>query len=144
MSKHRREKKNHGSQSEHVETGGVKGRALAQQDQYSKGRQERGCVSAQTEEGEKTLAEPSLRLVLVEWVDSYGCSASWQSLAESTPAPMVCRSVGWLLHDTTDWKVIVPHLSDANHQNTEQQGCGDMTIPTRSILSVTDLTTHQA
>ena len=144
MTKHHHRRPNHGSQREYVEAGCVEGRALAPQAQYAKERQERGGVSANAEEREKTLAEPGLRLVLVEWVDSYGCSDTWQSLAGSTPAPLVCRSVGWLLHDTADCKVIVPHLSDASHQHTDQQGCGDMAIPTMAILGMTDLVTKTA
>lgn len=80
-----------------------------------------------------------MRLVLVEWLDSYGCSASWQDISGSPAAPLVCRSVGWLLHDTDDCKVIIPHLSDPSHEHANQQGCGDMAIPTRAVLNIVDL-----
>lgn len=81
-----------------------------------------------------------MRLVLVEWLDSYGCSSVWQNLTDDAPPVMVCRSVGWLLHDTDDCKVIIPHLSDASHPQTERaQGCGDMTIPTRAVIRLVDL-----
>lgn len=81
----------------------------------------------------------SYRLVLIEWVDSYGCSSEWADLEGCNPAPMVCRSVGWLIHDGKDCKVIVPHLSQHEHPNAGQQGCGDMTIPTSAVLSVADV-----
>ena len=76
------------------------------------------------------------RLVLIEWVDSFGCSADWQELDENfQPKPIVCKSVGWLLFDGSECKVIVPHVADA----IKQQGCGDMTIPTNCILRISDL-----
>ena len=80
-----------------------------------------------------------MRLVFIEWVDSFGCSSSWQSLEGSIPSLLKCRSVGWLLHDTEECKVIVPHISDQNHSQTSQQGCGDMTIPTRAIVKMVDI-----
>jgi len=52
---------------------------------------------------------------------------------------MKCRSVGWLLHDTKECKVVVPHLSEENHAEAAQQGCGDMTIPTQAIIRMIDL-----
>jgi hypothetical protein len=52
---------------------------------------------------------------------------------------MVCQSVGWLVHDDEICKVIVPHVSQPNHPATEQQGCGDMTIPVVAIRKITEL-----
>ncbi len=80
-----------------------------------------------------------MRLVMIEWVDSFGCSADWQELAEvCQPKPIVCKSVGWLFSDGPECKVIVPHIADAS-ENTAQQGCGDMTIPTTCIRRIVDL-----
>ncbi len=39
-------------------------------------------------------AESLMAPVLVEWHDSYGCSASWQPLDMIEPAALVYRSVG--------------------------------------------------
>lgn len=80
-----------------------------------------------------------MRLVLIEWLDSYGCSSNWQLLEGCVPHLLHCRSVGWLVHDGEDCKVIVPHMTNADHPTSPQQGCGDMTIPTKAILSFTDL-----
>jgi len=80
-----------------------------------------------------------MRLVLVEWVDSFGCSAQWQEILEVAPTPLHCQSVGWLAHDTEVCKVIIPHLSVVGHEHSLQQGCGDMTIPTSAILRMIDL-----
>lgn len=74
------------------------------------------------------------RLVLIEWIDAYGCSSSWQDLSELEPKVLLVRSVGWLLHDNDDSKTIVPHFAEEpNH------GVGDMHIPTISIKRIVDL-----
>jgi len=80
-----------------------------------------------------------MRLVMIEWVDSYGCSSNWQILKDCYAKPLLCRSVGWLFHDGDDCKVIIPHLSDTKSEEIPPQGCGDMSIPTKSILNITDL-----
>jgi hypothetical protein len=81
-----------------------------------------------------------MRLVLIEWLDSFGCSADWQPLEGCLTKPLRCRSVGWLLHDGDDCKIVVPHLSNA-HENVSPQGCGDMTIPSAAIVAISDLET---
>jgi hypothetical protein len=81
-----------------------------------------------------------VRLVLIEWLDSFGCSSNWTEIDKSEPPkPLVCRSVGWLLHDGKDCKVVIPHISDVEHKNAAHQGCGDMTIPTKSIVRISSL-----
>lgn len=80
-----------------------------------------------------------MRLVLIEWLDSVGCSSEWRRLEVDHPQPLTCRSVGWLVHDGDECKVIVPHVTEATGEEVTRQGCGDMTIPTKAILSVTEL-----
>jgi hypothetical protein len=80
-----------------------------------------------------------VRLVLVEWIDAFGCASEWAELTDIPPDTLRCRSVGWLLHDTPECKVIVPHLSDPRHESAKPQGCGDMTIPTQAVLKIIDL-----
>lgn len=80
-----------------------------------------------------------MRLVLIEWIDSFGCSSTWQELDDiEKPTPMICRSVGWLLSDDDKCVVIVPHVTD-EHKSTPRQGCGDMTIPRVCIVCMKDL-----
>jgi len=75
-------------------------------------------------------------LVLCEWEDSYGCSQNWQAIeADGEPQLMTCKSVGWVIRKNRRCIVIVPHLS-LNTELAEQQGCGDMTIPTASIVRI--------
>lgn len=75
-----------------------------------------------------------MRLVYVEWLDSFGCSASWQKLSAGSIEPMLCKSVGWLLHDGPSCKVVVPHVSEGT-----DEGCGDMTIPNAAIVTLTEI-----
>lgn len=82
---------------------------------------------------------PAMRLVMVEWVDSFGCSSDWQDLSDDRePKPMICRSVGWLFHDGPDCKVLVPHVADVP-DGAPRQGCGDMTIPAVCVRRMVDL-----
>ena len=80
---------------------------------------------------------PEPRLVLIEWVDSFGCSATWETLSEIQPKALRCRSVGWLIHDGDDCKLVVPHLAEVDGERRD--GCGDMTIPTRAVVRIQDL-----
>lgn len=109
-------------------------RENAQQSTREQGSEKRGRIGAVAEARQEKRPD----LVLVEWVDSFGCSPSWENINGEPPSPLICRSVGWLLHDTPACKVIVPHLTQPNGA-VSQQGCGDMTIPTRAVLSVTKL-----
>lgn len=76
------------------------------------------------------------QLLLVEWVDSYGCSPVWEPIAEIKPEICHARSVGWLVAENNECITIVPHVSETA---VRPQGCGDMTIPRRSIVKITKL-----
>ena len=84
--------------------------------------------------------KPFMPLVLVEWVDSHS-GRGWKDLTEldSITEALFCKSVGWLRMKTKDIITIVPHI--AGEQSTELvlQGCGDMTIPRKSILKIVRL-----
>jgi hypothetical protein len=80
----------------------------------------------------------SPRLVLIEWEDSHG-DGVWQQLDDSLEdRAVVCRSVGWLVLDGEQAKVVAPHMSQ-QEPGVPLQGCGIMTIPTRAVLRVTPL-----
>ena len=74
------------------------------------------------------------RLVFVEWVDSVQ-GDGWEPLKEVSTDDLRFHSVGWLVLETEDRCVLVPHISA-----DKKQGCGIMTIPTRAIISMRDLT----
>lgn len=81
-----------------------------------------------------------MKLVLVEWLDSHS-GRGWQDFErlEQAAEPLYCRSVGWIARENKDCKVLVPHISGEKNGNTALQGCGDLTIPTASILKTTVL-----
>jgi hypothetical protein len=89
--------------------------------------------------GHAVLGPKKVKLVVIEWLDSFGCSSTWTSLSDCKPQPLRCKSVGWLLHDGDDCKVLVPHIAQENGNIEQAQGCGDMTIPTAAILSIREL-----
>jgi hypothetical protein len=80
------------------------------------------------------------KLVMIEWLDSQGPTGSWRYLEESslgvTLNDMICKSVGWLIYNGKDCKRIIPHLSG---EGKELQGRGDLAIPSRAIVKITEL-----
>ena len=79
------------------------------------------------------------RLVLIEWEDSHS-NGAWQEVGgEIEDRALVCRSVGWLVLDGENAKVVAPHIND-QEPGVALQACGVMTIPARSVLAVTELT----
>lgn len=123
----------YGKKRENVQIRRVKGERSASQSAQLSRRKKRRRVSVDASARQEEVTQP---LVLIEWLDSFGCSANWQNIQIESVAPLVCRSVGWLVYDGADCKVVVPHLTDPKHQFATQQGCGDMTIPVCAIVSV--------
>lgn len=83
------------------------------------------------------MKEDDYRLVLIEWEDSHGVSSAWEYITQCKPSVVVCQSVGWLIYDGKECKVLVPHLTKSEH--VKRQGCGDMTIPTAAVLKIVRL-----
>ena len=86
----------------------------------------------------KGPAEP--KLVMVEWVDSH-TGRGWEPFEKfnESATPLYCRSVGWLVVDNEECKVIVPHIGGERDGDPMLQGCGDMTIPTVAVKKITVL-----
>lgn len=62
-------------------------------------------------------------LVLVTWVDSRQTEGSWQFLSDlSPPAPVICRSVGWLVHDGPDCLIVAQSLGDVADDDIQTAG----------------------
>ena len=75
-----------------------------------------------------------MKIVLVEWVDSY-FGRGWSDndvLIEETKEKFVCTSVGWLMNENKDFILIVPHRS-------KNQGSGNITIPKSCVISMKTL-----
>lgn len=82
-----------------------------------------------------------MRLVLIEWVDSHGTLEGWHILdkEELSAEPLKCHSVGWLFHDGADCKIIIPHIGGIESNRLPLQGRGNLTIPTKAILKLSEL-----
>jgi hypothetical protein len=82
-----------------------------------------------------------MKLVLIEWLDSHSGRGGWtdRNQFSGVATPLYCRSVGWLMENRKDCKVIVPHLAGEKNSGIVIQGCGDLTIPTAAITKVTVL-----
>jgi hypothetical protein len=76
-------------------------------------------------------------IILIEWVDSHS-GKGWETLdkLKEKAEPLYCRSVGWLITETEECKVIVPHIAGEENGDIVFQGCGDMVIPTKAIVKV--------
>lgn len=80
------------------------------------------------------------RLVLVEWVDSHS-GQGWQPLDEIARGaiPVYCRSVGWLVSEANGMKVLVAHVSGEGNEDIRKYGKGDIAIPERAIVRLSNL-----
>jgi hypothetical protein len=80
------------------------------------------------------------RLVIIRWQDSRQPCGQWRYLsALPEHKPVEVASVGWLLKDTEEIKVLCQNIGDlASPDNA--QASGIMTIPTRCVLSIETLT----
>jgi hypothetical protein len=80
------------------------------------------------------------KLVLIEWLDSHSGSG-WKTVEqlERVAMPLYCRSVGWLVAERKECKVIVPHIGGEKNGDAMLIGCGDLTIPTDAIIKTTVL-----
>mgnify|MGYP001606881071 FL=1 len=80
-----------------------------------------------------TSAAEKPRLIMIEWLDSHH-TEGWHSESPATK-PLTCRSVGWLVYDGEHAKIIAPHMTDEE----VAQRCGEMTIPSRSVIRIRSL-----
>ena len=81
-----------------------------------------------------------MKIERIEWRDSFGCSPNWGSLDKDMIKPLHCVSVGLVIHEDEDCVVVAPHWTEQHPGMDTQHYCGDMTIPTVSIVSRTELT----
>lgn len=90
------------------------------------------------------------QLVLIEWVDSRQITSQWQRLNElgdggdggdgcgGWPRAVRCLSVGWLMVDTDEVKVLAPNLGDIEDP-TDLQAMGLIPIPSRCVIRKIEL-----
>jgi hypothetical protein len=86
-------------------------------------------VEASTMNGEQ-----SPPLVLIEWLDSGQPVPTWQWLEHIEPRrPHLCVSVGFLMQDDADAKVLAPNLGASNGSSDWDQASGVITIPASAV-----------
>lgn len=78
-------------------------------------------------------------LVMVEWEDSAQPIPAWSYLASfEAPGIIRCASVGWLVRDDEEMKVVAPNMGGLDCESSVQIS-GAIQIPTRCVLRVTQL-----
>lgn len=77
-------------------------------------------------------------LVMITWKDSRQPSGRWMFLHDIPDAkPVKCATVGWLLTDGDDAKVICQSMADI--EASEMQAGGVMVIPACCVVSIEKL-----
>lgn len=80
-------------------------------------------------------------LVMIEWVDSGQPIPGWQWLSDLDPRRAHrCVSVGFLVQDDEQTKVIAPNLAASNGDDEWDQASGLFTIPTAAVTKIEKLT----
>jgi hypothetical protein len=83
-------------------------------------------------------------LVIIRWQDSRQPCGHWRHLsALPETSPVEVATVGWLLKNTAEVKVVCQNIGDLDHPD-KAQASGIMTIPTRCVLSIEPLTEGDA
>jgi hypothetical protein len=78
-------------------------------------------------------------LVLIRWLDSRQPSSAWRFLSElGQQKALECATVGWLVQDGPDVKVVCQTVGDLEDPENAQAS-GVMTIPARCVLSIEKL-----
>ena len=84
------------------------------------------------------MASPEL--VLVEWMDSRRPEAAWQHLSDAQAwSACRCSSVGFLIADDDEVKVLAPNMADMDDASNVQLS-GAIVIPSSCVLSIVRLT----
>lgn len=74
-------------------------------------------------------------LVMIEWIDASRLSAGWMDFEEiPDPYPHMCVTVGFLVRENAQGKILVPTIGDVEHE-ANRHTYGGMLIPTAAILS---------
>lgn len=81
-------------------------------------------------------------LVRVEWLDSSQPVASWKFLSDyrdNPSSPLKCVSVGWMIRDDDDLKVLVANFGGVENERDPErtlQACGVIQIPTCCVVRI--------
>ena len=78
-------------------------------------------------------------MILVEWIDASGIRDGWTDLNDvSEPDPHKCVSVGFLVRENKQGKIIAPTIADVEHPDNRHVYGGIM-IPASAILSIREI-----
>lgn len=78
-------------------------------------------------------------LVMIEWLDSSQPLPGWRYLSDMPPAEVVsCVSVGWLLGDGDEVKVLAPNMGNLDDEDA-MQASGIIRIPACCVKRVAKL-----
>jgi len=78
-------------------------------------------------------------LVLVEWEDSRQPSGQWERLSDFKPADVCkCVSVGFLIYDGPDKKVLAPNMADIEDEHNIQ-ATGMINIPASCVTRMVQI-----
>ena len=84
--------------------------------------------------------QPHCPLVIIRWQDSAQPIPAWKHLSQLPATRAIeCATVGWLLKDDNDIKVLCQSVGDLDSPQNAQAS-GIMTIPTRCVISIERLT----
>jgi hypothetical protein len=78
-------------------------------------------------------------VLLVNWVDAFGCPPGWEFEDEVELDASHVTSIGWKLKENDEYILLCPHKSKPNSGRT--QLAGHIVIPKRQIISVTEILT---
>jgi hypothetical protein len=79
------------------------------------------------------------QLVIIEWVDSRQPTQAWTRLLGFKPEGICqCVSVGFLVYDGEDYKVLAANMADVSSE-TDMQASGVINIPSACITRITPL-----
>ena len=80
-----------------------------------------------------------MHLVKIEWVDSRSPTNRWERLDDLHGLDACrCVSVGFLVKDATDFKMLAPNLADKD-DDSDIQASAAIVIPTCSITRMVSL-----
>lgn len=73
----------------------------------------------------------------IKWLDSYGCTNSWQKIEQITEK-LICETVGYVISETTE---LISLANSIAYETTEtvEQANGIMTIPKVCIIEESEI-----
>lgn len=84
------------------------------------------------------IAKLQYPLVMIEWRDAMTIRDNWHDIEKEINDPATCISVGYLVGDKENVKILYSHIA-VEDEWTKECGKGNMIIPTSNIVSIKKL-----